>query len=48
MLKQIFDQVSTMMWGQGALDYHINYIVSRAHWNNSDIHEEALYFAGLA
>ena len=48
MAKQTFDQVSAMMWGQGALDYHTNYIVPRVHWDDSDIREEALYFAGLA
>lgn len=48
MAKQTFDQVSGMMWGQGALDYHTNYIVPRVHWDDSDIREEALYFAGLA
>ena len=48
MAKQTFDQVSAMMWGQGALDYNKNYIVPRVHWDDSDIREEALYFAGLA
>ena len=48
MAKQTFDQVSAMMWGKGALDYHTNYIVPRTHWDDSDIREEALYFAGLA
>ena len=48
MAKQTFDQVSAMMWGQGALDYNKNYIVPRKHWDDSDIREEALYFAGLA
>lgn len=46
--KQIFEQVSAVMWGQNALDYHNNYIIPRAHWSDSDIREEARYFAGLA
>ena len=36
------------MWGQNALEYHTNYIVPRARWTDSDIREEALYFAGMA
>ena len=48
MNKQTFDQVSAVMWGRNALDYHINYIVPRAQWEDSDIREEAIYFAGMA
>lgn len=46
--KQTFDRVSAVMWGQNALEYHTNYIVPRARWTDSDIREEALYFAGMA
>ncbi|CAF9921622.1 MAG: hypothetical protein ALECFALPRED_001843 [Alectoria fallacina] len=46
--KQTFDRVSAVMWGQNALDYYTNYIVPRARWSDSDIREEALYFAGMA
>lgn len=48
MTKETFDQVSVVMWGRNALDYQNNYIAPRAHWNDSDIREEALYYAGLA
>lgn len=47
MTKEIFDQVSTVMWGWNALDYYANYMVPRANWSYSDIREESLYFAGL-
>ena len=47
MPKETFDQVSAVMWGQAALDYHKNYIVPRTYWDDSDIRDEALYFAGL-
>ncbi|CAF9942276.1 hypothetical protein IMSHALPRED_003447 [Imshaugia aleurites] len=48
MAKQTFDQVSAAMWGRNALDYHVNYIIPRTHWSDSNIREEALYFRGLA
>ena len=48
MAKETFDQVSTVMWGHNALDYSKNYLSQRAHWNDFDIREEALYYAGLA
>lgn len=46
--KQIFDQVSAVMWGQNALDYQTNYTIPRENWDDSDIREEASYFTGLA
>ena len=48
MSKQTFDQVSAAKWGKNALDYHTNYIIPRSHWDDSDIRDEALYFAGFA
>ena len=48
MSKQTFDQVSAVMWGQNALDYYTNYINPRLNWDDSDIHDEAVYFAGFA
>ncbi len=48
MIKEIFDQVSAVMWGwNNALDYYDNYIAPRADWSDTDIREESLYFAGL-
>lgn len=46
--KETFDQVSAAMWGRHALDYDANYILTRTHWTDAEIREEALYFAGLA
>ena len=48
MAKETFDLVSAVMWGQNALDYQHNYVNLRAHWEDSEIREEAIYFAGLA
>ena len=48
MAKEIFDQVSAVMWGQNALDYYANYIAPRTSWSDSDIRKESHYFAGLA
>ena len=46
--KETFDKVSAAMWGQNSLDYHTNYLIPRAKWEDSEIREEALYFDGLA
>lgn len=48
MAKETFDQVSNVMWGHNALDYHKNYLTPRALWSDFDIREEALYYAGVA
>ena len=48
MSKEIFDQVSAVMWGYTDLDYHTHYISTRLQWNDSDIREETLYSTGLA
>lgn len=48
MSKEIFDQVSAVMWGYSDLDYHTHYISTRMQWNDSDIREETLYSTGLA
>ena len=46
--KNTFNQVLAAMWGPNALDYHTNYLIPRAHWNDSDIRDEAIYFSGMA
>lgn len=46
--KATFDHVSAVLWGSHTLEYHTNYINTRTRWIDSDIREEALYFADLA
>ena len=48
MSPDTFDKVSAVLWGQNALNYQTNYIIPRAHWTDSDIRDEALYYAGVA
>ena len=42
MTKEVFDGVSTRLWGEPALDYQVNYINQRLAWTNSEIYTELL------
>ena len=48
MPKHTFDQVSAVLWGPNTLDYLTNYVLQRTSWDDSDIRDEAVYYAGMA
>ena len=42
MTKEVFEVVSTRLWGNSALDYQVDYIIPRLAWTNSEIYTELL------
>lgn len=48
MSKQTYDAVSFMFSGSDPHDYETHYLATRAHWDDSSIHDEALFWHGFA
>ena len=42
MTKEVFNVVSTRLWGDSTLNYQVNYINPRLTWSNSEIYTELL------